>query len=120
MQNQLEDCRCLLSGGTLISDVTWALEDIKSFSQTSERAHLDIYKKTIREHKTQNKNAIKHGSQSIVFISYLRINLQQQMGLPAQIGFQKTQPQIFLYLISFLFGLPNAHLLSASVSIVLK
>lgn len=55
MQSQLEDYCCLLSGGTLISDVTWALEDIKSFSQTSVRAHLDIYKKTIREHKTKTK-----------------------------------------------------------------
>lgn len=55
MQSQLEDYCCLLSGGTLISDGTWALEDIKSFSQTLVRAHLDIYKKTIREHKTKTK-----------------------------------------------------------------
>lgn len=53
MQSQLEDYCCLLSGSTLISDVTWALEDIKSFYPTSVRAHLDIYKK--RHKRTQNK-----------------------------------------------------------------
>lgn len=55
MQSQLGDYCCLLSRGTLISDVTWALEDIKSFSQTLVRAHIDIYKKTRREQKTKTK-----------------------------------------------------------------
>ena len=40
--SQLENSWCLLSNGSVTSDVTWALEDIKSFSSHSVKAHLHI------------------------------------------------------------------------------
>lgn len=59
IQSQSEDYWCLLSRGTLISDVIWASEDIKSFfsdfSESTLRHLQENHKKRMQEKRKCKK-----------------------------------------------------------------